>query len=771
MTKSPPIHLSAPTPERGAHPGLPPILAFVLAIVLALSPVAHGRQRPSNPALASAPSPYLRHHAHDAVRWRPWGRAAFDEARRRNVPVFLAVGYLACYWCTVMQRENYRDQEVANVLNEHFVPVLVDREARPDIDELYMTVAAALRGVAGWPNHVFLTPDLEPFHAEGYLPRERFLRLLRQVALRWRREPETLRASARKIARAVREYLHRKTRARGALDSLSPARFREIAQSLAARFDPFYGGLDGAPKHFRQPLLMLLARAALAHDHLAARTALLNTLRHVSRGGVYDHLEGGFFRYATDAAWHVPHFEKMLYDQALMADALRAGWRLSGDPWLKRSALRTLDFVLAQLRLDNGAFAATLSANTPDGREGGRFLFTPDELRALLAPQDAEWALEKFGVLSEGALAGRVVVHLQDVALDDAAQRARLRRVLASLRQALRQRPRHERDDKVITGWNGLMIGALARAALQWGRADLGEAAARAARFLLHEVHSGTALARYWARGRAHGGATLDDYAYLVDGLLALHDWRPDEGWLRQAVRLADQARKRLFDVQARRWWFAPARTGFARLPPPPDRTLPAADAMMALNLLRLAARTGDDDWRTLAGETLSGLLARALKTPVSHATTLRAVDILLRADDTPAQYAARGHVRAHARWLDAGGGSFAVHLRIAKGWHVQAHRPDDENLVPTRLELVRPREAALVALHYPAPVVRSLAFSGQPLKLLEGEVEITGRVKLPGAARAPVVLRLQAQACDDDTCLPPRWMTLYLPPPAPIQP
>ncbi len=760
----------APSRPRTRRMGMRAFLSALVFLVLALGAGLSASERivqqVPNPALANAPSPYLRHHASDAVRWRPWGRAAFEEAKGRNVPVFLSVGYLACYWCDVMQRENYRDPEVAKLLNEHFVPVLVDREAQADVDELYMAVSAALRGVAGWPNHVFLTPELEPFHAEGYLPRERFIRLLEQVAARWRENPRELRASARKIAQAVREYLQRQGRAKAALESLTRERFLRIVHMLAARFDPFHGGLDGTPKHFRQPLLMLLARAALAHHDLSARTALLNTLRHVTRGSVYDHLEGGFFRYATDAAWHIPHFEKMLYDQALMADALRAGWRLSGDIRLKRRALETLDFALAQLRLANGAFAASLGAHTPDGREGGRFLFTPEELRALLGAEDAKWAEAKFGIVTEGALTGHVVAHSQDVALENPAERQRLQRVLATLRKALVSRPRHARDEKAITGWNGLMIGALARAALQWDRADHGEAAARAAHLILRRLRTSDGLARYWLRGAAHGRATLQDYAYLIDALLALHDWRSDADWLEQAKRLAREATQRFLDERSGRWWFASARTGFARLPPPADRTLPAADAVMALNLLRLAARTGEDEWRVLAEGTLSSVLAKALEKPLAHVSALRAADIFLRGDDTPVQYAANSHLRAFARWVDVAERRFAVRVRIAEGWHVQAPEPDDENLIPTRLELLRPKGALLAEVRYPKPITRALAFSGKPLKLLEGAFDITGRVTLPTRMRVPVVLRLQVQACDDETCLAPEWLGLYLPPP-----
>ena len=739
--------------------GMMAALALLAAPVLAANP-----QEPPNPALANAPSPYLRHHAHDPVRWRPWGEAAFAEAARRNVPVFLSVGYLSCYWCGVMQRESFSDPEVAALINGHFVPVLVDREAQPAIDETYLTVTRLLNGVAGWPNNVFLTPEGEPFRAAGYLPKPQFLALLRDVREQWRRDPETLREEARRIARIVRAALERRAGAKAALSQLQERQFVALVRKVAGRFDPFFGGLDAVPKHFRAPVLLLLARAALAHDDEMAKTALLKTLRSVIRGGVYDHLEQGFFRYATDAAWHIPHFEKMLHDQALMADVLREGWRLSGDAELKRVALATLDFALSRLRTRGGAFAAALSATAPDGQEGGHYLFTPEELRRLLAPEDAAWALSTFGQISDGELAGKVVVQVQDVDFSDPEEVVRLQRVLEILRAAAAQRPPHPRDEKVIAGWNGLMIGALARAALAWGEERYAKEAARAARFVLTRLRTKKGLARYWSNGAAHGKATLADYAHLMDGLLALHDAQPQAGWLKQVARLAQEAKARFHDTRAGRWWLSAARAGFARLRPRGDAALPAADAQMALNLLRLAARGGDDTWRALAEDTLSRLLPQALKAPVTHATALRAADIALRGDDTAVRYAARGKVRARAVWTDVGAGGFGVRLGVARGWHVQAHRPDDENLIPTDLRLVRPEKARLEDLRWPAPIRRRLGFARQPLKLLDGQFDISGRVRLPADAAKPVALELQAQACSDEICLPPEWLRLYLP-------
>ena len=743
---------------------------------------AHQPPPAANPALARAASPYLRAHAHDLVRWRTWGKAAFEEARRLRRPVFLSVGYLACYWCTVMKRESFSDPAIAALLNTRFVPVLVDREARPDVDALHMSVTAALNGVAGWPNNVFLLPDGRPFLARGYMPKAQFARLLRRVAETWRRQPRKLEQAAGRIAGAVEAHLQRAASAASLRESLSPEAFRCIARDIAARFDPFHGGMDKVPKHFRQPLLMLLARAALWHDLPQAKAALRTTLSSIVRAGVHDHLAGGFFRYATDPAWNEPHFEKMLYDQALLADILREGWRIFGDARLKRAALRALDFADRELKLDGGAFAATLSAVDAHGREGGYYLFTPDELKRILGARDAAFALKLFETFTEGALAGQVMIHLQEADGLPPGRARRLRAILQKLRTARDARPRPARDDKVIAAWNGMMIAALARAGQTWKQGCLVTRAARAMRFVLDELHDARkGLARYWLNGKAHGQGTLADYAHVLDALLALHDAQPAAGWLKRAQALAREARARFHDEKRRRWWFAQGESGFMRLPPPADSALPAADGIMALALLRLAARTGDDVWRQMAGEIIARQMGKALEKPLAHVTALRVADMLLRGDDAHAQYAARGHVRAAAHWLpgksgrpakdgetgeagEAGARAFIIVLAMSPGWHVQAARPDDPNLIPTRAQLARPAGARLEQVRYPEPVSRRLAFSGQPLKLLEGVVFIRGRVR--GARGAPVLLRLRVQACDDNVCLPPQDMPLWLPPP-----
>ncbi len=724
-----------------------------------------------NTALATAPSPYLRAHADDLVRWRTWGKEAFAEARRLRKPVFLSIGYLACYWCGVMKRESFSHPRVAALLNDDFIPILVDREAQPDIDALHLAITRMELGVAGWPNNLFLLPDGRAFMARGYMPREEFLRVLREVRDAWRADPGRLRRKAQDIAERLAERRQRVRTRQPLRETVSETAFRRATLALVARHDPFFGGLDAIPKHFRQPQLMLLARAALAHDLRQARDMLLLTLRTISRAGVFDHLGGGFFRYAVDPAWNEPHFEKMLNDQALLTEALLAGWRLGGGEELKATALATLEFVERELTLPGGGLASSLSASDRRGREGGFYLWTREELHRLLPARDAALALEVFETYAEGALAGMVHVHMQHVAGLDSARRQRLERILDTLRRQRASRESPARDEKAITAWNGMMVAALARAGMQWRQEKLLQRARRTARFLLRAVRlEDGSLARYWLEGRARGRATLADYAHMIDALLALHDADPDGSWLREARRLANEARERLLNDEGR-WRFAQGTGEVARMPPPADGAQPAADAFLALALARLAARGGGAQWRELAQETLAMLAGS--DDVARQATVLRAADILLRGDDGLVRWAADGRLRALARWDDdarAGGdarrGRVArIVVNVARGWHVQSAQPDDPNLIATSVMLRAPAGARLTELSYPAPVRRRLAFSQAPLKLYKGTFVLRGRVMdLPPGS--PARLGLRVQACSDTICLPPEELTLTLPPP-----
>ncbi|WP_130013752.1 thioredoxin domain-containing protein [Serinicoccus sediminis] len=487
--------------------------------------------------LASSTSPYLLQHADNPVDWWEWGDEAFAEARRRGVPVLLSVGYAACHWCHVMAHESFEDEEVAGVLRAGYVAVKVDREERPDVDAAYMSATTALTGHGGWPMTCLLTPDGDPFWAGTYLPRDGFLRLLRAAAQQWTQERDRLEHGAGQLAARLREAY---ARADAATDDEVVDLAAAVA-TLASEHDPQWGGFGGAPKF---PPSMVLAFLLRHHGRTGDPRALAmvrSTCEHLARSGTYDQVGGGFARYAVDRAWVVPHFEKMLYDNALLlgvyTDLARTDER--SRSWAGRVVHETVEWLVRELWTEQEAFASSLDADT-GGVEGATYTWTRDELVAALGTEDGGAAADLLGVTDAGTVEhGRSTLQLRS----DPADPAWYAGVRQRLDVARSLRPQPGRDDKVVTAWNGLLVGALAHAGWVFEEEDWVDLAARCARFLL-DVHAVDGRLRRSSRDGTVGRslAVAEDYGALADGLLALHRVTGESRWLDEAQHLLDQA-------------------------------------------------------------------------------------------------------------------------------------------------------------------------------------------------------------------------------------
>jgi uncharacterized protein len=474
-------------------------------------------------------SPYLLQHADNPVDWWPWGDEAFAAAAERDVPVLLSVGYSACHWCHVMAHESFEDEQTAAIMNEHLVSIKVDREERPDVDSVYMTATQAMTGQGGWPMTVFMTPDREPFFCGTYFPRAQFQRLVLGVARAWQEDRGQVRGQASQIAAALAERAamvpgpppDAASQQADPVDRLEAACESAVAV-LAGEFDASRGGFGGAPKFPPSMVLEFLLRhseRATGPDAQQALTMAEATADAMARGGMYDQLAGGFARYSVDAAWVVPHFEKMLYDNALLARVYAHLWRRTGSTLARRIAEETCDWLIAELRTAEGGFAAALDADS-DGAEGAFYVWTPAQLTAALGAEDGGYAAGVFGVTDDGTFEHGSSV-LQRRA--DPADPGRLARVRAALLAARARRTRPGRDDKVVAAWNGLAIAALADAGLLFGRQDLVRAASDAADLLVRVHLSAGRLARTSRGGRVSGTAgVLDDYGCVAAGLIAL---------------------------------------------------------------------------------------------------------------------------------------------------------------------------------------------------------------------------------------------------------
>jgi uncharacterized protein len=572
--------------------------------------------------LKDSTSPYLLQHADNPVDWWPWTEEAFAEAARRDVPVMLSVGYAACHWCHVMAHESFEDPETARLLNEHMVAVKVDREERPDVDSVYMTATQAMTGQGGWPMTVFMTPAKEPFFAGTYFPRDRFRQLILGVAQAWRDQRDGVTGQARHIATALAENQTAITQAlRGAVPAgpgESGTRFREVTRAsvsaLERDFDPVDGGFGRAPKFPPSMVLEFLLRYHhRTKDPVALRMAE-GTCEAMARGGLYDQLLGGFARYSTDDAWVVPHFEKMLYDNALLARVYLNLWRATGSELARRVALETCTWMVHDLRTPDGGLAASLDADS-EGEEGKFYVWRPAELTALLGPDDGAFAVRVFGVTEAGTFEHGASVLQRRIDPDDPERFARVQRALLAARE---QRVHPGRDDKVVAAWNGLAISALAECALAFGQPHL-LAVARTAATLLAEVHlRGSKLIRTSRGGyAADTEGALEDYACVAEGFLALSGVTGEARWLTLAGRLLDVALEAFGDGAG--GFYDTAADGEALIFRPADaadNATPSGTFAMAGALLSYAALTGSARHRAAAEAALGVLPAIAARYP-----------------------------------------------------------------------------------------------------------------------------------------------------------
>jgi uncharacterized protein len=545
---------------------------IVVLVVLSLS-LSAGAQH----------SPYFRGHLTNPVKWQPWGEAAFEKARKEEKPIFLSIGYASCHWCHVMERESFMNEAIAATLNKHFVPILVDREEHPEVDATYIAFLESMTGSAGWPANLVLAPTLEPIVGGSYMKPEALTRLLDVIAERWSTDRKALLDSSKQLVEMARALV-----AAPAPGDLDPKVLESIANDIAAGYDPQRGGWGGAPK-FPQPLtISYLLRYADRTGNVDAQKSALDTLRRLSDSALHDQLGGGFHRYAVDDAFRIPHFEKMLYDQALLAIAYTEGWQVSKEEAFERIARSTLDWVLRDLRTPNTtAFASALDSDTGH-EEGAYYLWSKAELRSILG-DDAEAAFRHFGVTQEK----ENILYLADPSVKVAREK---------LLAARTRRTAPLRDDKVLTSWNGLMISALAKAGAAFDEPKYTNAATGAARFVTSQLWNGKKLHRRWTDGHAGIDALPEDYAFLIQGLLDLFETTHDLQWLELATKLQEQQDKLYWDAAANRYASGTSVPAALRgVANESELALPAPNSVSAMNLLRLGELTDSDPLRSRA--------------------------------------------------------------------------------------------------------------------------------------------------------------------------
>jgi uncharacterized protein YyaL (SSP411 family) len=556
--------------------------------------------------LAQETSPYLLQHADNPVDWYPWGEEAFERAQADDKPILLSIGYAACHWCHVMEHESFEDDETARLMNERFVNIKVDREERPDVDALYMDAVLAMTGSGGWPTTVFLTPQRVPFYGGTYYPPEprhgmpAFRDVLEAISDLYRDSRGEVEGSAKRLE----EALGRASRANPSAEPLTEGLLRDAARGLRSQFDPDWGGFGGAPKFPPASALEFLLRMHLRGDEQAL-PMVTKTLDAMAAGGMYDLVGGGFHRYAVDRTWLVPHFEKMLYDNALLASAYLHGWVVTGNENYRRVVEDTIGYVLRELSLPEGAFASAQDADT-DGVEGLTFTWTADEG----VPEELLQPFEDGRSIIRGELDGE------------------LRRRLHAIRE---ERPKPMRDDKAIASWNGLMLAALAEAGRRLDRHEWLEAATRLAEFLLGPLSDDEGrLYRTYREGRAKNTGFLEDYADVVHGLYELHVATGELRWLEEANRLARLAVALFADEERGGFFLTPIHGEqlISRQKSFDDHPTPSGNSMLALDLLRLARIYGDEELARRAVGVFRLMREALARAPHAFGHALSALDL-----------------------------------------------------------------------------------------------------------------------------------------------
>ncbi|HLX60938.1 MAG TPA: thioredoxin domain-containing protein [Planctomycetota bacterium] len=786
---------------------------YLLPLALALSfcafseepPVTHDDKNPKfTNALAKETSPYLLQHAHNPVNWYPWGDEAFAKAKKENKPVFLSVGYSSCHWCHVMEHESFENESVAKILNDNFIAIKVDREERPDIDEIYMACVQLVSGRGGWPMSVFLTPEGKPFYGGTYFPPEDFGQrigfksLLNRVHEAWLNQHDDIVKDSERMSDAVREQLaNRKIDAQTTLDKDF---FAATLEDLHESFDPQRGGFSRAPKfppNNGLPYLLYMKQHGYARDPKALDEMITLTLDQMALGGIHDHLAGGFHRYSTDERWFLPHFEKMLYDNALLAPSYAQAAIVYNNPNYERVARGICDWVLREMSSPDGGFYSTLDADS-EGEEGKFYVWSTDEIKALLG-KDGDTFCKIFNASDDGNfheeatgkrmhhnilfLSKPLAEHAKNLKLSEDELRAKVDGWKKTLLVARVKRVWPSLDDKILTAWNGLMIAGLAKTSVLLKEPRYKDAALKAAEFMLKNQRTpgGRWLATH-RKGQSKLPAYLDDHAFMALAFAELFEATQDERWKKEAVALIDLMDKHFADEKGGGYFFIADdhEKLLARTKDATDKAIPSGNGWAAQALVELWLITGDERYHAKAKALLAefhGLMERiprATESLLLAGATFHDAEVakgaVAKTEIKPEPSATRGAVKVE---LFAGASAFqrgastpvAVKFSIAQGNHIQAHTPDDPLLKATYFALFNKDLGELKDERYPDPV--ELTLPDQKLKVYSGEV--IGKAALNVPATAPLgksLLKVEVhfQACDDQQCADPQKVLLSIP-------
>jgi len=708
-------------------------------------------------------SPYLLQHAHNPVNWYAWGEEAFAQARKENKPVFLSIGYSTCHWCHVMERESFDNIKIAKIMNENFICIKVDRERRPEVDEVYMTALVMTTGQGGWPMSNFLTTEGKPFFAGTYFPPNDFINILQEITKLWQTQHSKIIDQADHILKVVQQVTNASSKAK----QLGADSIQAAIKAILTQHDSFIGGFGSAPKFPQENWLLLLLETSLRNDKQEPLLAALRTLDAMAQGGIYDQVSGGFHRYTVDEQWLVPHFEKMLYNQALLTRVYLLGHRFTGE--YANIISQTLDYILREMTSDQGGFYSATDADTEE-KEGWFFIWTPEQINKALDKDEAELALKLYDVTKYGNFEGRNILHLPISLAEYAEQHnipieqllVKVNLIRDKLRIVRNKREQPIRDDKIITAWNSMMITALVEAADILNQPKYLAAAIKATDFINSKLNKNNKLWRTYLDGQTSIVAIQEDYAYFAEALINLYDVTGQEKWLQQATDITDHMLELFWDNANSGFFINISGDKLLMIRPksPNDGAIPSGNSVAVRVLAMLAKRTGIEKYRDHANTAINSFADAISNSPDNYAYMLLGVDELLHGEIKKQQYGSNGNVKAAIQLTDT---EVTLTLNIKSGWHINAHKPLQSNLIATVLTVGK-SEWQLEAIEYPEPKYQSLQWQQEKLALYEGEIQLRGKLKYSNSSPDKdskiennlLPIKLKFQTCNDEICLPP---------------
>lgn len=696
-------------------------------------------------------SPYLLQHAHNPVDWYPWGREALAEARKKDCPIFLSVGYATCHWCHVMEEESFDDEAVASALKFGFIAVKLDREARPDLDHAFMVATQAFSGSGGWPNSLFLTPEGKPFFAGTYFPKHPFLQLLASIRASWntadrRRE---LVSQADQVAETVKQILASQDPASAIAEEAPHA----AAVHMRRSFNSYDGGFSRTTQFPQETYLLFLLDYWRRYCDYGALAVAMATLHAMASGGLHDQIGGGFHRYTVDVNWRTPHFEKMLYNQALLLRVFTEAYSTTGTASFRRAANRIVDYLTRDMIVADGpaegAFYAAEDADseTPDGKreEGYFYVWNPDQVIKALGEEDGHTAVEMLGIDRRPTVESGSVPHLHP---DDEVDFEMLDSLCDRLLEARASRPRPRRDDKVLADWNGLTIRALADAGVRLRNENYINVAVKAGEAVwstLYQEDGG--LRHFFAEGKAEGDGLLADHACLGLAFIALAEATQEAQWIQRAEQLAKDMQR--FGEGSGRFRESAEVGPLGPIYLADDGATPSGESSALEFLARLVTHTGSAEHRSRAELLRSAVAFSVNRNPPQRTVALVASEVLDNGPSEPSRPCAQGHGHVLVELV---GEKLRISVTMQLGWHVNSNQPLDGDLSATEVEILE--GPSPVSVTYPEPVERSLSDSSSKASIYEGKFEI--EAVWDKAPSAPLAIVLRVQACSGQNCLLP---------------